>query len=85
MNNEEVIVPEVVDDSPKQSAARPHVGMGAIDHSSVPFTRNTKPRRMSGAQTVKRKIPKMGRNALCPCGSGKKIKKCECKFAPLCM
>ena len=28
-------------------------------------------------QTVKRKTPKVGRNAPCPCGSGKKYKKCH--------
>jgi SEC-C motif-containing protein len=27
-------------------------------------------------QTVKRETPKVGRNAPCPCGSGKKFKKC---------
>ena len=27
-------------------------------------------------QTVRRETPKIGRNAPCPCGSGKKFKKC---------
>ena len=27
-------------------------------------------------KTVKRNLPKVGRNDLCPCGSGKKYKKC---------
>nr|MDJ0811505.1 SEC-C metal-binding domain-containing protein [Desulfobacterales bacterium] len=27
-------------------------------------------------QTVKRETPKVGRNAPCPCGSGRKYKKC---------
>jgi preprotein translocase subunit SecA len=27
--------------------------------------------------TVKRTVPKVGRNELCPCGSGKKYKKCH--------
>ena len=34
---------------------------------------------------IKRKIPKMGRNTKCPCGSGKKIKHCGCIYAPLCI
>ena len=31
---------------------------------------------IGGDFTVRRPIPKIGRNALCPCGSGKKYKKC---------
>jgi SEC-C motif-containing protein len=27
-------------------------------------------------RTVKRQVPKVGRNAACPCGSGKKFKQC---------
>ncbi len=30
-----------------------------------------------GVQTVKRKAAKVGRNEPCPCGSGKKYKKCH--------
>lgn len=32
---------------------------------------------------IKRQIPKMGRNQLCPCGSQKKIKKCGCRVAQM--
>jgi len=28
------------------------------------------------AKTVRRDAPKVGRNELCPCGSGKKFKRC---------
>ena len=31
---------------------------------------------LMGAPTVRRGGPKIGRNAPCPCGSGKKYKKC---------
>ena len=31
---------------------------------------------LSSPDTVKRANPKIGRNAPCPCGSGKKYKKC---------
>jgi uncharacterized protein YchJ len=29
------------------------------------------------AQPYRREVPKAGRNDLCPCGSGKKFKKCH--------
>ncbi len=35
-----------------------------------------KPQRKSAVQTVERDAPKVGRNDDCPCGSGKKYKKC---------
>ncbi|MFP5392534.1 MAG: UPF0149 family protein [Gammaproteobacteria bacterium] len=34
------------------------------------------PRRKAAVQTLKREEPKVGRNDDCPCGSGKKFKKC---------
>ena len=34
------------------------------------------PRRKGAVETVKREEPKVGRNDDCPCGSGKKYKKC---------
>jgi uncharacterized protein len=34
-------------------------------------------RRKAGVETVKREDPKVGRNDDCPCGSGKKYKKCH--------
>jgi uncharacterized protein len=34
------------------------------------------PRRKAAVETVKREAPKVGRNDDCPCGSGKKFKKC---------
>ena len=35
------------------------------------------PRRKPAVETVKREEPKVGRNDVCPCGSGKKYKKCH--------
>lgn len=35
------------------------------------------PRRKTGVTTVKHEEPKVGRNDDCPCGSGKKYKKCH--------
>ena len=34
------------------------------------------PRRKAAVETVRREEPKVGRNDDCPCGSGKKFKKC---------
>jgi uncharacterized protein len=34
------------------------------------------PRRSSAVETIRREEPKVGRNDDCPCGSGKKFKKC---------
>jgi preprotein translocase subunit SecA len=45
------------------------------------FARAAAPREASGGtddvQTVRRQGPKVGRNDPCPCGSGKKYKKCH--------
>jgi len=53
------------------------------DPSTTPsaFARSAQPREASGGtnevQTVRRDGPKVGRNDPCPCGSGKKYKKCH--------
>jgi preprotein translocase subunit SecA len=53
------------------------------DPSATPsaFARKAQPREASGGtdevQTVRREGPKVGRNDPCPCGSGKKYKKCH--------
>ncbi|MGN6702291.1 MAG: UPF0149 family protein, partial [Burkholderiaceae bacterium] len=45
--------------------------------SAVPLLfRFWQPRRRSATPTVQRETPKTGRNDPCPCGSGKKFKKC---------
>jgi len=36
------------------------------------------PDRAGKQETIKRDKPKVGRNDPCPCGSGKKVKKCDC-------
>ena len=45
------------------------------------FAQKSQPREASGGtddvQTIKREGPKVGRNDPCPCGSGKKYKKCH--------
>jgi preprotein translocase subunit SecA len=53
------------------------------DPSATPtaFARAAQPREASGGtdevQTIRREGPKVGRNDPCPCGSGKKYKKCH--------
>jgi preprotein translocase subunit SecA len=53
------------------------------DPTSTPsaFAQKAQPREASGGtddvQTVRREGPKVGRNDPCPCGSGKKYKKCH--------
>jgi preprotein translocase subunit SecA len=36
------------------------------------------PERDNRQETVRRAQPKVGRNDPCPCGSGRKVKKCDC-------
>jgi len=52
-----------------------HQAMNQFSPSSAQGASNSKP---TGVQ-VKRNIPKVGRNDLCPCGSGKKYKYCHGK------
>ena len=50
------------------------------DTTITPSTQGLRPARTGGdtaIQTVKREVPKVGRNSPCPCGSGKKYKKCH--------
>lgn len=45
-------------------------------HESVKSEPAGKPQQAESAETVHRSQPKVGRNDPCPCGSGKKYKKC---------
>ena len=48
--------------------------VAAIHRFWLPYREGAQPRNV--AATTKRSAPKPGRNELCPCGSGKKFKKC---------
>ena len=48
--------------------------VAAIHRFWLPYREGAQPRNL--AATTKRSAPKPGRNELCPCGSGKKFKKC---------
>ncbi|HEX9639710.1 MAG TPA: preprotein translocase subunit SecA, partial [Candidatus Krumholzibacteria bacterium] len=57
-------------------------GSAAVPAASAIGTGGAAPRKAfegagDGGQTVKREMPKVGRNDPCPCGSGKKYKKCH--------
>ena len=62
------------------SEARPAFGGGSQAAAVLP-SRSQQPARVGGddapVQTVRRDEPKVGRNDPCPCGSGKKYKKCH--------
>jgi hypothetical protein len=78
---------------PPERAREPELALAGVktvprnlsfnDPSATPsaFARSAQPREASGGtddvQTVRREGPKVGRNDPCPCGSGKKYKKCH--------
>jgi uncharacterized protein len=47
-----------------------------IEANIAEIYRYWQPLRKSSVATFKREAPKVGRNDDCPCGSGKKFKKC---------
>ena len=56
------------------------VAEAGVDSASPFAPSRPKPARVGGddaIKTVKREEPKVGRNDPCPCGSGKKYKKCH--------
>jgi preprotein translocase subunit SecA len=67
------------DISPAFAAARSGAAMATADEP-IPSGPGPRPARTGGddvIKTVKREEPKVGRNDPCPCGSGKKYKKCH--------
>ena len=61
--------------------APPAFGGAAQAVATAPAARAQQPARVGGddapVQTMRREEPKVGRNDPCPCGSGKKYKKCH--------
>ena len=55
-----------------------HTSTGAINEASIEESSNEP---ISSTQPYVRDIPKVGRNDLCPCGSGKKFKQCHGKIS----
>ncbi|HKJ84834.1 MAG TPA: SEC-C metal-binding domain-containing protein, partial [Spirochaetia bacterium] len=60
---------------------RPADGGGAAGPGSAGAALATRPQASAASQpqhqTIKRSVPKVGRNEPCPCGSGKKYKHCH--------
>ena len=62
-------------EAPKVAAQPPPSGPPVLDAQD--FMGATEPVSAEPAVPVKREEPKVGRNDPCPCGSGKKYKKCH--------
>ena len=66
-------------DMPWSRAVVDHLVEGLIERSQhevlVHVPQQAEPSRLTG-YTVRRSVPRIGRNAPCPCGSGKKYKRC---------
>ena len=84
----EPISEEQLDEQRKRravEAARPRVQLGSLPLGSLPLGSSPPPGSLpeqpsappAAPTTVVRSAPKIGRNAPCPCGSGKKYKKCH--------
>ncbi|HPY91008.1 MAG TPA: SEC-C metal-binding domain-containing protein, partial [Lentisphaeria bacterium] len=58
---------------PKKDIQTIHEEAGQFDH--IPGL-DDKPARLQAGVTIRRQMPKVGRNDPCPCGSGKKYKSC---------
>jgi preprotein translocase subunit SecA len=53
-----------------------HEQLSGYDHLAQEMTEQGGPGEQTKVQTIRRDVPKVGRNEPCPCGSGKKYKKC---------
>jgi preprotein translocase subunit SecA len=65
---------------PAFAAARSGAAMSATDEPIPSGPGGPRPARTGGddvIKTVRREEPKVGRNDPCPCGSGRKYKKCH--------
>jgi preprotein translocase subunit SecA len=64
-----------------RSAAARKMTLNDPSASPTAFARTAEPREAQGGtdevRTIRREGPKIGRNDPCPCGSGKKYKKCH--------
>ncbi|GHV54756.1 protein translocase subunit SecA [Deltaproteobacteria bacterium] len=61
---------EIADEAPRQAVSR------EFKHKETPANLSYSGESTAKVSTVKRDAPKVGRNDDCPCGSGKKYKKC---------
>ena len=73
-------------DGPAASAAAQAVSSGTAAAASgggrqLPIGAGARQPAPAKPETVKRDVPKVGRNETCPCGSGKKYKHCHGRVA----
>jgi preprotein translocase subunit SecA len=59
-----------------QISSMVHEQLSGYDHLAQDMAEQEGPGEMQKVQTIVREMPKVGRNDPCPCGSGKKFKKC---------
>lgn len=60
-----------------EKAVARHVGEGPSPNPEPPAAQLEQARKSAAQKVVRREEPKVGRNDLCPCGSGKKFKQCH--------
>jgi uncharacterized protein YecA (UPF0149 family) len=53
-----------------------HEQLAGYDHLSQEMQAQQDATKPQKVETIRRAVPKVGRNDPCPCGSGKKYKKC---------
>jgi uncharacterized protein YecA (UPF0149 family) len=59
-----------------QISSMVHEQLSGYDHLAQDLAEEEGAGEMQKVQTIVREMPKVGRNDPCPCGSGKKFKKC---------
>jgi preprotein translocase subunit SecA len=72
--------PPMTLNAPSAAAASPFGALRGSGGSATAVAEPPRPARAGGddvVRQVKRELPKVGRNDPCPCGSGKKYKKCH--------
>ncbi|MFP4104528.1 MAG: preprotein translocase subunit SecA [Phycisphaerae bacterium] len=70
------LAPETQVSSVYEVTSTVHEQLQGYDHLSQSMEEQAQSTEQTKVQTIKRDMPKVGRNDPCPCGSGKKFKKC---------
>jgi len=62
---------------PSRNIVEQHEAVGAFRNAPAPQQSDAPPQQPARPKQIKREGPRVGRNDPCPCGSGKKYKKCH--------
>ena len=81
VHREEPPVPREDSRVRRYQESRPEFTLGAPEEAAPLGAAQPAAQAAPAQQTVRRKLPKVGRNEACPCGSGKKYKHCHGKLA----